>query len=331
MAVRPEDLRRGAIYASATLLGAGMHPRQMASAKMTRVLPGFWTRSDALPTLGEIARVLQETLRPGCLISHQTAAELLRFPLPIPMTHAGGAALHCRGPGGAPRTAGNLVVVHAAEGDREPVPLRGLWLTDPVSTLRDLAPRLTHPDLVACVDALASQGRGALVDRPLEPVREEAESWRGPGSARLRAAVAQARERVWSPMESRFRLLLTAAGFPCPTMNLQVSDPATGQMFVIDMAYEQWMVAIEYDGDGHRTEARQWRRDLHKNEVLHQLGWTVLRASVDDYRHPERFLRRLEHARSAEHPTRQAMSTELPREWKIPRHRSGTAEVRGLT
>lgn len=312
MALHPEDLRRGRIYPRTALLAAGMHPRHIASDGMTRVLPGYFARSDALPSLAETARLLQGTLRPRSIISHQTAAELLGFPLPVEMTSEGGAALHCRGPVGAPRTTGKLVVVHGADGSRPAVSLRGVEVSDPVLVLRDLGCQLSHADLVACVDALVSVGKGALLDRSLDQVRSEVEALRGPGSVRLREAVADARERVWSPMESRFRLLLTSRGFPCPAMNLTVRDPATEQTFIIDMAYEDSKVAIEYDGDGHRSDVRRWRRDLHKNEVLHQLGWVVLRASIGDYHHPERFLLRLGHALSPGRGGNVAMLGEVP-------------------
>lgn len=312
MALHPKDLRRGRIYPRTALLSAGMHPRHIASDGMTRVLPGYFARADALPSLAETARLLQVTVRPGSIISHQTAAELLGFPLPVAMTSEGGAALHCRGPADAPRTTGKLVVVHGPDGSRPGVSLRGVGVSDPVLVLRDIACKLSHADLVACVDALVSAGKGTLLDRSLDQVRSEVEALRGPGSARLRAAVADARERVWSPMESRFRLLLTSRGLPCPSTNLAVRDPATEQTFIIDMAYEDQKVAIEYDGDGHRSDVRRWRRDLHKNEALHQLGWVVLRASVDDYHHPERFLLRLEHALSRGRLSQVAMPGEVP-------------------
>lgn len=112
MSLRPTDLRTDRVYARAMLLDQGMHRRQLASAAMTRVFPGWWMRADAQPTLSTLAEVFQHSIRPGAVISHETAAELFGFPLPRAMTRQGGAPLHCRGPEGRGRGSGGLVVVH---------------------------------------------------------------------------------------------------------------------------------------------------------------------------------------------------------------------------
>ncbi|MDO5661393.1 MAG: DUF2726 domain-containing protein, partial [Brachybacterium sp.] len=151
---------------------------------------------------------------------------------------------------------------------------------------------LDDTDLVVCLDALAGRW-GTTESLPLESIRWQADLLSGRGSARVRRAAAQAVENVWSPMETRLRLLLVASGFPAGIANMQLVDPDTHQVFYLDIAYPRWRIAIEFDGDSHRTDRAQWQRDLHKNHVLHAAGWTVLRISSADLRDPQRFLRRL--------------------------------------
>lgn len=45
---------------------------------------------------------------------------------------------------------------------------------------------------------------------------------------------------------------------------------------------------LEYEGDHHRTDRRQWRDDVYRHELLHDLGWVVLLFHADDVlRRPE--------------------------------------------
>src|SRR5690625_1500103 len=60
----------------------GVHSRRLASEEFIEVIPGFMTPSSAPAELQLIARTLQREAFPGAVISHITAAELLRVPLP---------------------------------------------------------------------------------------------------------------------------------------------------------------------------------------------------------------------------------------------------------
>lgn len=103
-------------------------------------------------------------------------------------------------------------------------------------------------------------------------------------------------------METRVRLLLVRVGYAEPDLNHQVIDPAAQQVFYLDLACPQQLrVAIEHDGEGHRLDRGRWQRDLHKDEVLHQLGWVVLRVPFQDCREPGPFFARLDAALGREH------------------------------
>lgn len=289
---RASDLRPYALYSRKRLREQGMHPRVLASEALTTPLLGYCTRADRPATLLQIAGVLQKSVVPGAVISHVTAAEILGFPLPREHTRAGGASLHCTVEAGGPRRAGRTVVVHTAA-PRERRRFRGLDLPSVLEVLLQIAPLLAHTELVACIDAVVARGHGAAVHLELARLLREVAALRGPGAAALRRAARDAREDVWSPMESRVRLLVAARGFPEPTPNLRVQEPSTGKTFVIDLAFPAQRVAVEYDSEEHRLNREQWQKDLHKNEVLHQLGWEVLRISIADVRRPDAFLIRL--------------------------------------
>lgn len=295
MALRPQDLRAGALYPRTWLLDNGMHPRVLASEQMTRAVPGFFMRADAPADLRTIADVVQRDVRPGVVISHGTAAELYGFPLPRELTREGGAPISCRIVGSGKKTSGALLEVYV-RAEAPTIRFLGLTVSHPVTTLQEIAGSMPHADLVACVDALVAVRKGAALHVPLLQVREIAASLKGRGAAALRRAVLDARERVWSPMETRMRLMLGGHGYPEPATNLEICEPATGTVYYVDLAYPRWKIAIEYDGDGHRTKKQQWERDLHKNEVLHDQGWKVLRVSHADYLDPGDFFRRLEAA-----------------------------------
>lgn len=257
------------------------------------MLPGHYTRTDRPASLHEIAWTLQVEVRPGVVISHETAAELYGLPLPRALTWRFGAPVHGSLEVGYP-SSGRLLIVHRATrlGKQRH---RALIMVPPLVAIQQIAGSLDHAGLVACVDALLGQKADvALPDK--DSATREADGLRGRGSCAVRRAVHDSREMVWSPMETRARLLLLRAGYPEPSTNLKVVDPSTGRHFYLDLAYEQFRIAIEYDGDFHRTNRRAWQKDLHKHEVLHQLGWVVLRITIADLRDPRDFFRRLSDA-----------------------------------
>jgi very-short-patch-repair endonuclease len=109
------------------------------------------------------------------------------------------------------------------------------------------------------------------------------------GARRLRAAVEHLRPRTDSPMESRLRWLLVDAGLPCPAVNALVRTPDGSVVAMPDLSYEQERVAVEYDGDVHRTSKTVWRRDVARRQGLEALGWRVVSCTADDVlRHPAR-------------------------------------------
>ena len=50
----------------------------------------------------------------------------------------------------------------------------------------------------------------------------------------------------------------------------------------LDMGWEGPMVALEYDGDQHRTDRRQYVNDIRRAEMVDRLGWHVIKVINED-------------------------------------------------
>jgi very-short-patch-repair endonuclease len=91
-------------------------------------------------------------------------------------------------------------------------------------------------------------------------------------------------------METRLRLTVVEGGLPRPVAQHRVYDERGRFVGRLDLAYPEWKIGIEYDGDHHRDPAA-FRRDLVRLNALRVAGWTILRfTSSDVYRNPERIV-----------------------------------------
>jgi hypothetical protein len=88
------------------------------------------------------------------------------------------------------------------------------------------------------------------------------------------------------------RLCLVLAGLPEPACNVVLGD-AEFPIGRVDLAYLHWKVIIEYEGDQHRTDARQWNIDINRQEQFTAAGWTVIRVTAEAMRRPRSVVRRV--------------------------------------
>jgi hypothetical protein len=167
---------------------------------------------------------------------------------------------------------------------------KGILLSTPTQAFLDLASAGAElVDLVIAGDSLVKATR-----TPPEDFVHAAETWCGNRARLARRAAGLIREGVDSPMETRLRLLLVLAGFPEPTVNL-ILRAADGEWFVrFDLCFEEWKVAVEYDGRQHAFDRRQWSSDIDRREALDRLGWRLIVVRAEDlYAEPERTLQRV--------------------------------------
>lgn len=84
------------------------------------------------------------------------------------------------------------------------------------------------------------------------------------------------RENTDSSQETRTRIALMRYGLPCPEVNVPLCDSKTARSVLLDMAYPQLRIAIEYDGSYH---ASQWLSDISRQETIEALGWEYIRVT----------------------------------------------------
>lgn len=136
------------------------------------------------------------------------------------------------------------------------------------------------------VDAVAAGDRLVRLSRT-SPARlgEAAATSQGRGAARARRAAALVRERVDSVPETRLRLCLVLAGLPEPQVNPVVFSGGR-RVGRVDLFLARWRIAIEYEGDQHRTDPRQWNVDIHRQEQLTADGCPFVRVTAQRMAHP---------------------------------------------
>ncbi|WP_313675738.1 hypothetical protein [Mycolicibacterium sp.] len=52
--------------------------------------------------------------------------------------------------------------------------------------------------------------------------------------------------------------------------------------YYLDMGWPEFMVAVEYDGEQHRTDTMQYRGDVARSEYLDGAGWRRIRVLAGD-------------------------------------------------
>jgi hypothetical protein len=144
-----------------------------------------------------------------------------------------------------------------------------VWKATPVTTAvrtaHDLGRRPDRTEAAVAIDALAHErfALAALLDLAGGHPGDR-------GLVRLRCAVAMADPRSGSPMETRIRVAIHRYGLPPPQLQFPVGP------FLLDLAYPEIRLAIEYDGRDHRTAERAIR-DLRREAYVTRRDWDVLR------------------------------------------------------
>jgi very-short-patch-repair endonuclease len=102
------------------------------------------------------------------------------------------------------------------------------------------------------------------------------------GIARARQAVELFDSGAQSPKESWLRAVLLQAGLPRPQTQIPVFDELGNAIVYLDIGWADVKVAVEYDGEQHRSDRRQYTWDIRRLEMLERLGWIVIRVVAGD-------------------------------------------------
>jgi len=172
----------------------------------------------------------------------------------------------------------------------EVVEINRMRVTTPARTALDLACRNPINRAVAAIDALAN-----ATDFKVADVELLCKRYRGRrGVTRVPAVLNLVDAGAESPRETWLRLLLLRAGIPRPRTQIPVYDEFNQLIARLDMGWEDAMIAAEYDGDHHRTNRRQFNRDIARTEALTAMGWILVRITSEDT--PAGITRRVESA-----------------------------------
>lgn len=162
--------------------------------------------------------------------------------------------------------------------DDEVAPINGIPVTTPARTALDLGCWYPTREAVAAIDALLQATDLKVAEIELLVQRYPARR----GIRQARIAVDLVDGGAQSPKETWLRLLLIQAGLPRPQTQIPVEDEWGDVIAYLDVGWEDVKVSVEYDGEQHRNDRRQYTWDIRRLEVLDRLGWLVIRVVAGD-------------------------------------------------
>ncbi|MEV0268410.1 DUF559 domain-containing protein [Hamadaea sp. NPDC050747] len=216
-------------------------------------------------------------LPPGGAIALLSAAALWDVPLlgpddPVTVVVPLGTSL---------RTQNHLVVRRMVLDSDDLASRFGMPVTSLLRTAFDVARLLPRADAVVALDAIFHRRKVSS-----DQVRSYLDAHAGrPQTRSARTALSLSDKRAESVMETKLRLVLLDGGLPPPALQVRISrvlpDGRIRILARVDLAYEEWKLAIEYDGDHHREQAA-YRADMDRQNEIYVAGWTVLRFNATD-------------------------------------------------
>ena len=258
----PESFRAGP-FTTAQAVAAGVGRGVIDGPSVRTLLPGVHVAA-------------------GCPVTVPMLVAGARMVLPVDALVTGPSALRLMG-----ATVGPLRPLHFVSRHPHQVRRRGVRVVRvqtlpsavagivlPVEAFLASARLLDLVELVTAGDHLVRTGRC----RP-EQLRAAAEGWSGRGSMAARRAASLVRERVDSPQETELRLCLVLAGLPEPECNVILGGPPE-PIGRFDLVLRALRIALEYEGDQHRTDAVQWNRDILRHVQAVAQGWRLVRVTA---------------------------------------------------
>ncbi|OBB92586.1 hypothetical protein [Mycobacterium sp. 852002-40037_SCH5390672] len=180
---------------------------------------------------------------------------------------------------GRPRAPQGVLTRRCALTAGETQSIDGVPATTPERTAFDIGRRGAIRSAIVRLDALAR-----ATDFKVDDVRSVARSHpHSPGLRQLETALELFDPGAQSPRESYLRLLLIDAGLPRPQTQIPVLGVDGLPFAYLDLGWDEAMVAVEYDGDHHRTDRRQYVKDVRRLEKLERMGWIVVRVVAEDH------------------------------------------------
>lgn len=280
------DSRLPDFFTTEEALAAGIRPRELADgSRFRQIFWGGYAKSTTSPTYADEVSFALRVVSPASFATEHTASRLLGGITPSASNlHLGTTVRHkCKRDG---------VVLRFYTHPPELALVKGVWTTAAHQNFLDLARSLEFADLLVLGDSLVRRTSCSPTD-----IRQFVANSSAHGASHARAVAKLIRSRVDSPNESRLRLLLVSGGIPEPTVNLVVHGTSRRATRRIDLAFEQYKVAVEFDGRHHIERIGQWNDDILRREELEAMGWRfVIVTSSTMYSDPGGVLRRVHEA-----------------------------------
>jgi predicted transcriptional regulator of viral defense system len=283
--------RQCGLFTSEDARRAGYRPDEtralLSTGRWRRIRRGIYLDGDrhsavrARPRMWHVTQcaAVLVALGPGPVISHSSAARVHRFIVPSGLdddVRLTDAVQWRRGRG-----------YRVARAD---LPAGDLWrleafhVTAPARTLVDCTREWPLTDSVVALDAAL---RSEQVTRAeLEAAVLRARHWVGIGSAARACGLADGRAE--SPLETRGRVALLAAGLPRPELQVELRD-GSGLLARVDAWYDEAGVAVEFDGRVKYLDPRDGRdpgevlwREKRREDRVRELGVRFVRLAQED-------------------------------------------------
>jgi len=153
-----------------------------------------------------------------------------------------------------------------------------IFVATPARTALGLGRHLPRNEAVARLDALGQATGVAAAD-----ILELSHRYKGgKGVRRCREAVDLMDAGAQSPQETRVRLLLIDKGFPRPETQIPLLGHYGDPFAYLDMGWRNMMIAVEYDGEHHRTSTEQYRWDARRLRKIIAMRWIHIRVIAGD-------------------------------------------------
>jgi hypothetical protein len=202
--------------------------------------------------------------------SHWSAARVLRLPVPDnPFEHV---TVRDK----KDRRYRPWLKPHVTIRKRGVIVVRGMLVTDAITTFLQMAGHLSLVDLVVLGDAIVRIFRIAPA-RLVEAARRSTDYY----AAAARRGAGYVRKGVDSPMETRLRMLIVLAGLPEPAVNVILVHEDGTWRCRFDLCYRRIKLVVEYNGRHHREEPQR-STDQGRRKELEPEGYLILPFEAED-------------------------------------------------
>ena len=256
-------------FTRAEFLAAGGRRHALEGVKYSNIVRSVHVDAERVDSDTRVRAALK--IHPeGAFASHWSAAQVLGLPVPAnPFEHV------------TVRTAEDrrwrpTVKPHVTIRDRAVIVVRGMPVTDPITTFLQMSGHLSLVDAVVLGDAIVRIYRIPPA-RLLKAARASTDYY----AAAARRAAAYVRKGVDSPMETRLRLLIVLAGLPEPMVNLVLVHEDGSWRRRFDLCYRKIRLVVEYNGRQHRKEPQR-SEDRLRIEELKPEGYHILAFEAED-------------------------------------------------